>query len=623
MRKRLWGLLATTAIIAGACGSAQSPSPGTGTQPPGSTPPGSDAPSPSAGEVDLFNTAYDPEEGVEGGTIVIGDWQEANQFNPFYIGQVTEANVASAVWANLATMTHDYKWAADLAVEVPTTTNGGVQVPGEGGDAMTVTWTLRDGLKWSDGEPLTCDDFVFSWELLLDPDNVGVITDGFDLISDWECASDTEMVLHYTEVYESYIITNAATWAPLPKHALEDIPVTDIVAGAGFRPDELPELPTSGAFKFESVTPGQELRLSRNENYRSWATDKPANLDTLIFKWYTDPDAMIAGFRGGEVDFATDHQDGDIPKVEDLGTVESGGQMSAIPALLYEFLRPNWSAFDDADETVGVGGCSRNSAVTDRGDGCPMSDPAMREAVAFAVNKDEINERNLSGNAEVANVNISPSAWFYSEQSPATYDPEQAKQILEEAGWTDSDGDGVREKDGIKAKIELCTTTAQVRIDNLTLIASYLAEVGIQAIPNPGAAADIFADYTTSTRETPCVLARSNFDLAEHAFSSSIDPLGNFTSYHSSQFRPNGANDAQVSNPDADAALDTVRSSVDFAVIKDAMAEFQRVYVEQTIEIPLYYRKNVELVGPRLGNFFANPTQQGPTWNAAEWYVKG
>ena len=59
---------------------------------------------------------------------------------------------------------------------IPTTENGGVKVPGDDGDAMTVTWTLRDGLKWSDGEPLTCDDFKYAWEWVLDPDNVGVVT---------------------------------------------------------------------------------------------------------------------------------------------------------------------------------------------------------------------------------------------------------------------------------------------------------------------------------------------------------------------------------------------------------------------------------------------------------------
>jgi ABC-type transport system substrate-binding protein len=62
---------------------------------------------------------------------------------------------------------------------------------------------------------------------------------------------------------------------------------------------------------------------------------------------------------------------------------------------------------------------------------------------------------------------------------------------------------------------------------------------------------------------------------------------------------------------------------VDFQVIKDAMAEFQKVYVEKTVEVPLYYRAQVDLVAPKVGNFFGNPTQAGPTWNAVDWYIKG
>ena len=120
------------------------------------------------GEVDLFTTAYAPEAGTPGGTIIIGDWQEATQFNPYYLSQVTEANVASLVWHSLLTITNDFRYYPQLAAEpIPTTANGGVTV-GEGGDAMTVTWKLRDGLKWSDGEPLTCDDFKYAWEWVLD-----------------------------------------------------------------------------------------------------------------------------------------------------------------------------------------------------------------------------------------------------------------------------------------------------------------------------------------------------------------------------------------------------------------------------------------------------------------------
>ncbi|HSS60403.1 MAG TPA: hypothetical protein VLK30_02980, partial [Candidatus Limnocylindrales bacterium] len=180
--------------------------------------------------------------------------------------------------------------------------------------------------------------------------------------------------------------------------------------------------------------------------------------------------------------------------------------------------------------------------------------------------------------------------------------------------------DGIVEKDGLKAKIELCTTTRQVRQDTLALISAWLKNVGIDSVINPVDPGAIFADYNEATNDTPCALSRSNFDLAEHAFSSSIDPLGNYTSYHSSQFRPQGANDAQVSEADADKALDDVKNNVDFNVIKDAMDTFQKVYVDKTIEVPLYYRKNVELAAPALGNYAANGTLAGSTWNGEDWF---
>jgi peptide/nickel transport system substrate-binding protein len=611
MRKPLVALLATTAIVFAACGGATTPSP-SATEPAATTTP-TEGPSPTP-TVRLDDSTYGTrvEEGTDGGQIIIGDWQEANIFNPFYLGQVTEANVASAAWASLIVLTDDLRYAPDLATAVPTVDSGGVTL-GEGGDAMTVTWTLRDGLKWSDGEPLTCDDFLYAHEWVMDPDNVGVITTGYD-ISETECASDTEMIQHFSEVYEGYISLNVA---PLPRHYLEDIPMADQSAGAGMRADEVADLPVSGAFKFESVTPGAELRLIRNDNYTSPFTDKPAHLDTLIWKWYGDASALIAGYRAGEIDFATDLAESDVPAIEDLGD-----QVSSVAALLYEFLRPNWADGSNVGED-GVGDCSRNPAVQDRGEGCPVSDPAFREAITYAIDKNEINERVLGGNAQVANGSITPSAWFYSEQPASTYDPEKAKQILEDAGWVDSDGDGVREKDGLRAKIELCTTSVQRRIDSLALIGDWLADVGIEAVPNPVTAADIFAAYNEATIDTPCALSRSNFDLAEHAFSSSIDPLGGYFSYHSSQFEPDGSNDAQIVDAGIDEAYDLVRSSVDFAAIKEAMATVQQVMYDKTVEIPLYYRKSIELHSPTLGNFWANGTQAGPTWNAVDWYVKG
>ena len=616
--RKLAGLLAGAAIVVAACGgSTATPSPTAApTAAPTEAPsaPASPTAAPSQAPVDLFTTTYKPDAGTTGGTIIIGDWQEANQFNPYYLGQVTEANVASLVWHSLLTITSDFRYAPQLAAEpIPTTTNGGVKVPGAGTDAMTVTWKIRSGLKWSDGQPLTCDDFKYAWEWVLDKANTGVVTAGWDNITNFECASDTDMIWHFDKIFEGYLTLMIA---PLPRHYLKQFPMADQVKGAGFRVNEIAKLPVPGPFMYESVTPQAELRLAKNPNYQNPRTGKPANLDTIVFKWYGDPDAMIAGFRAGEIDLAFDLQDSDIPKVQDLGQ-----QVAAIPALLYEFLRPNWSPSTAFDATKQTGGCSRNPAVADRGTGCPTADPAIRQAIAYAIDKNMINTRLLGGNTQVANTNISPAAWFYADQTPTTYDPAKANAILDAAGWV-AGADGIRAKGGLKAKIELCTTTRQVRQDTLALISSWLLAVGIDSVINPVSASDIFADYNTAAIDTPCALSKSNYDLAEHAFSSSIDPLGNYFSYHSSQFRPTGANDAQVNDPDIDKALDTVKNSVDFNAIRDAMATFQKVYVDKTVEIPLYYRKNVELAGAHLGNYFANGTQVGSTWNGEDWFFK-
>src|SRR4051794_23028581 len=503
MLKPLKAMVAVTAIVVAAC-SGQGP---TSSANEASQAGQSSAPQATTSAIDPFASSYSPAQATKGGQILIGDWQEANQFNPFYFSQVTEANVASATWAGLVVPTNDYKYLPDLAAEPSTADNGGVKVPGENGDAMTVTWKLKPDLKWSDGQALTCDDFAWTWTWVMDPQNTGLAggTTGYDQISKVDCPDPSTIVYHFKSVYEAYL--TIAT--PLPKHYLSSIPIADQVKGKGFQPADMPKVPTSGAFKFQSVTSGQELRLARNDNYKGFKSGNVANLDTLIWHWYGDADAMIAGFAAGEVDFATDLQDSDIPKLETQGLHDN---IAAAPALLYEFQRPNWADGTKADATSGVGGCSKNPAVQDRGTGCPMADPAMREAVAYAIDKNEINTKLLGGTVQIANTNIAPQVWYYKDEPPATFDPTKANDILDKAGWTKG-SDGIRSKNGLRAKIELCTTTRQVRLDTLALVVNWLKAVGIEAVPNGVSASDIFVEFNDGTKDTPCALSHSNFDL--------------------------------------------------------------------------------------------------------------
>ena len=619
MRKPILALLAITSIAFAACGPAASPSPTAGT----TAAPPTEAPTPTPETVDLTNSKYAPDAGTDGGTLLIGDYQEANNFQPLYESNVTEQNVVSATFAGLVVGTYDFKYAPDLAKDIPTTTNGGVKVPGDSGDAMTVTWTLKDGLQWSDGQPLTCEDFKYTWSWVLDKDNAGMPagTTGYDQITGVDCPTPTSIVQHFKAIYEGYIGLGTV----LPEHYLKPIPMKDQINGKGWTPDEMPKVPTSGAFKFDSVVTGQSTTLVKNPLYKGFKSGAPAHLDKLVWKWYGDPAAEVTGFVNGEVDVITDLQAPDIPTLKAQGVPDT--EISAIPSLTYEFLRPNWADGTKMDKTTGVGGCSRNpTIVKDRGAGCPVSDPAFRQAIAYAVNKDEINTRVLGGLVAIASTNTAPDAYYYDSSVVApTFNLDKAKSILDAAGWTVPTGssDGIRSKNGLKAEIELCSTNAQTRIDNLALIAQQLKAAGILAIPNNVKSTDLFVEFNDGKIDTVCGLTHSNFDIAEHAFSVSPDPIGNYSTYYSTLTEPNGQNDAQVNDPELDKVLDTVKNTVDLVAVKKAMSTFQHIYVDKTIEIPLYFRKEVNAVDTKVGNFFANPTSAGLTWNAVDWYVKG
>ena len=188
--------------------------------------------------------------------------------------------------------------------------------------------------------------------------------------------------------------------------------------------------------------------------------------------------------------------------------------------------------------------------------------------------------------------------------------------------FKDVDGDGVKDysKGDYDARIEACTTTRQVRQDTLAMVSGFMNAIHVSVVISPVSSADIFASYNESTDQTPCSLSRGNFDLAEHAFSVPLDPNSNYPVYHSSQFEPNGANDGHVKDKGVDAALTAVKNTVDFNVVMDAMATFQQVYIDKTIEVPLYFRKEVYLKVPGLQNFTGNPTSTGPMWNVQHWF---
>ena len=566
-----------------------SASPAASTSP--SAPPASPTPSPPPVSTTLVATTYPSRVAVgrPGGSVTIADWREPAIFNFYYQRLETEAELAATYFNGLVVATDDFRYMPDLASEVPTLENGGVTVPGTGGAAMTTTWQLRDGLRWSDGMPLTCEDVRFTWQWVTDDANVGIVQgrEGWDLIESIECPDARTIVIDWSAVYPGYVGLVAAV---LPRHYLEPIPVATALTDA-YLAEDLPSIPVSGPFRAAGVAAGQGIQMIRNDQYRG-PGGRAAHLDELAFRWYPTPAALVAGYRAAEFDVGKGLDNVDLPAVADLGDA-----VRRQTGLAYELHRPNWA-----------------SPV--------MGDPAVRLAYRLALDKVAINAQVLGGSAVLTESATSPSAWFAAATPPVgAQDLERARRVLDEAGWRDANGDGVREKDGVEARIRLCTTQAPFREQTLGLTVGWLAEIGLAARVEAVTATDMFAPWGASTDRTPCNLAHGAFDVAEHRFLPPLDPLANYATYHSSQVEPEGVNDAAVRDADVDAVLDRLRATVDFDEVKAAMAEFHALYDERTIEIPLYFRDNVWLVNPRVQNFTGNPTGQGAAWNVGDWFV--
>src|SRR4051812_44559743 len=173
MRRRILTMLAAAMFVAGACGGTASPSASTAATAAAPSGSGAESPSvnPSAG-VDLAGSEYKAEPaGKTGGTVIMAEWQSVTTMNPYYASANADIEAAAPSLEALVDTAQDIKYVPALASEVPTPDNGGAVV---NGDNMDVTWKLKPGIKWSDGQPITCADLEATWKWVMDKDQAGL-----------------------------------------------------------------------------------------------------------------------------------------------------------------------------------------------------------------------------------------------------------------------------------------------------------------------------------------------------------------------------------------------------------------------------------------------------------------
>ncbi|MDP3614788.1 MAG: peptide ABC transporter substrate-binding protein, partial [Rubrivivax sp.] len=365
---------------------------------------------------------YKPTRRGGGGPLRVLLWQGPTQLNPHFATGTKDADGARVFYESLARWDVDGELQPVLAAEIPSRANGGVAA-----DGRSVTWKLKTGVTWHDGQPFTADDVLFNASYASDPATAAT-TGG-----NWRDLKLAKLNSHTVRVEFD---KPTPFWAS-PYCVASLIPRHVFLPFVGARSREAPANNTpigTGPYLFVDFKPGDMLRGKLNPNYHG--PNRP-HFDTLEVKGGGDaPSAARAVLQTGEFDFGWNLQ------VEDevLKRMEMGGKgrVALSPGGTMEFLMLNFT-----DPTTEVDG--ERSHISTRH---PMfKDPAVRQAVGLCIDRQGIQDF-IYGRTAVSTPNIvhNPQR-FRSNNLRPEFNPDKAAALLEAAGWKKG-RDGVREKDG-------------------------------------------------------------------------------------------------------------------------------------------------------------------------------
>jgi peptide/nickel transport system substrate-binding protein len=627
MRQRIFSLLASSMLVVAACGGSSSPSPssaGQASQPPAGastgTEPSGSGPAPSGSETaggtladKIFKTNYQPPtDATPGGTLIMGEWQPPDNLNPFYTTAFGTVEAINPALRGLATITSDGKYIPDLASKIPTVGDG--VTLGSDGKTFTVEVTLRPNLKWSDGKPLTMNDYKATWQWATDKAQSGCTNCvvGWNSIDSFDVSSDgLTGTMHFKELYAGWLgfLTGyffQADW-------LKTFPVAN---GAKSMPNSsaIASVPFNGPFVITNASK-TEIDYAPNPNWQAGVgmavggqTHAPY-LAGLKFQFFDTKDGMIAAFKSGAIDIALDMTQADYATIKDVDP--SVGTAELTPSWQYEHLDFN----NDPDKKRGNG----------------LWDPAIRKAIAMAVNKDDMIAAIFPGQQTTAACSPSPPGqWFRAEQTCPAFDAEGAKSALDAAGMKVG-ASGNRELNGKEVNLELCTTAGNpTRLTELQKLQGYLQAVNIKSyIKTADATSVVFGGWSDTKPDTDCAIYRANYDIADFAYILGGDPYNNYYyAYHTNQWPEkgdhSGANTTRFSDPDMDKALDALKTDVDLEKQLNDVKVVQDEYNSGIPEIPIYYRSETTGLSVHVGGWSGyNPSSVGPTWNPEDWFFKG
>jgi len=542
-------------------------------------------------------TSGGPTKRGGGGTLKILQWQAPTILNVHFSSGTKDDLVCRIVYEPLVTLDADTNFVPVLAAEVPTRENGGLAA-----DGKSVTYKLRSGVKWSDGQPFTADDVIFTYEYVTDKATASSGYANFSTIDKIDKIDDLTIKVSFKDVTPGWYISFGGTsGCIIPKHIFQ----ADKGASAKNSPNNLKPVGT-GPYKVQSFAPGDTVQFVLNENYRE--PNKPF-FDQVTVKGGGDaPSAARAVLQTADYDYAWNLQVEDtvLKQLEQngKGTVqfENGG---GIERILVNFTDPN-------KEVDG----ERSSVKAPH----PFqTDAKVRQAYSLLCDRASIVTAIYGRTGEAtANVLIDPEQ-VRSPNAKAEFNADKANALLDEAGWKKG-SDGVRAKDGVTMSITLSTTVNSVRQKTQQIIKDAFEKAGIKTELKSVDSAVFFSSDTGN----PDTSAHFYNDLEMYTnYNVLPDPQEYMTIFVSTQIPQkanqwSGANYSRWSSPDFDKLYNQAKTELDVNKRTQLFIQMNDLGVNNFVHIPLINRKTVFGRSKALQNIDYT-LWDVQYWNIANW----
>jgi peptide/nickel transport system substrate-binding protein len=543
----------------------------------------------------------------QGGTVTILYWQAASTLNPYLSGGWKDRDAGAVILEPLAEFDDQGVLVPALATEIPTVGNGGVSE-----DLKSITWTLQDGLLFSDGSPVTSDDVVFSYEYCSHPDTGCTGLSGFDGVTSVVADDDHTITITFAEATPFPYVPFVSNSYPVISRAQ----FGDCVGAASAECTEQNFAPIgTGPFKIESFTTNDTAVYVMNENYRGVSEGKPYFGRVVIKGGGDAPSTARSVLELGEADYAWNLQ----VEPEILAGMVAGGKGKVISAFstMVERLMVNQT---NPDPDLG----DNRSEWMDGNNPHPfLTDPVVGRALSIAIDRQTLVDVGY-GDAGRPTCNVwpaPPAQTSTTNDECLTQDIDLANQLLDDAGYADTDGDGVRETpDGVPLKILYQTSTNTVRQATQELIKQDWAKIGVETELRNIDASVFFGGDPAS----PDTYGKFYADIEMYTNGAAgVDSqayMGNWTTSNISGESTNwqGSNVQRFQSDEYDALYSELTQTADTARRNEITIALNDLVVGNYSIIPLIHRGSVSAVTNSLTGYKLNPWD-AELWNIGDW----